>query len=495
MILEILGHNFHYEMENLCRVFFPYEKIKTKYIENENENEEIDEKKVTTILKTIDNKIELTVKVKLENIYKTIVRVIPSEHVELTNDYERQMAVCLFEAMTQLTGYMPSWGVLTGVRPSKLMSNLIKQCGEQRAKSYFTEKLLVSAEKTNLAITVARIEERIINNARRDYFSLYVSIPFCPSRCSYCSFVSHSITGTNAKKLLPGYVDNLCKEIKVTGETVNKLGLKLQSVYFGGGTPTTLNESDLSRICETVKDNFDLSHVDEYTVEAGRPDTITPEKLFVLKKNDVSRISINPQSFNDSVLKAVGRNHSAQCVLDAYKLARLLKFESINMDLIAGLPEDTLESFIKTLDTTLDLEPENITLHTLALKRSSSLVTQGNYIFEGEIASKMLLSAQEKLLSRGYQPYYMYRQSRSLGNLENVGWCKPGFEGIYNVFMMEECQTVLSVGAGAVTKLKQSEGSHIERIFNFKYPYEYNSRFAEIVSRKSGILEFYQRFG
>jgi len=490
MILRVIGHNFHYEMENLCRVFFPDEKIKTVY----NKNEGNEDKIVTTIFIKKEQTVNLTVEVQLGNAVNMCSCAVDINHNNLLAECERQMAVALFDSMVYLTGYIPSWGILTGVRPSKLMINLIKQCGEEGAASYFRNDLLVSSEKTNLAITVANAEAGIISRARKNCFSLYVSIPFCPSRCSYCSFVSHSITAVNARKLLPEYIENLFFELKKIGKIASMLGINPQTIYFGGGTPTSLEATDLERICKAIGKNFNLSYLDEYTVEAGRPDTITKEKLTTLKNNGVTRISINPQTFNDDVLEAIGRKHTSECTLKAYNLARLVGFESINMDLIAGLPKDSLEGFSNTLEISRNLAPENITVHTLALKRSSSLVTQGEKIFDCGKTAEMLNLAQNKLPISGYHPYYMYRQSRSVGNLENIGWCKPGYEGIYNVFMMEECQTVLSAGAGAVTKLKEKNGSHIERIFNFKYPYEYNSRFSELIERKKAISEFFSKY-
>ena len=239
-------------------------------------------------------------------------------------------------------------------------------------------------------------------------------------------------------------------------------------------------------------ENFDFSFCREYTIEAGRADTVTPEKLDVIKKYGVTRISINPQTFNDDVLVSIGRRHTVADVLDVYKTAREKGFDNINMDLIAGLTDDSYESFCSSVDKAISLNPENITLHTLALKRSSTIVTGGIDVESGETANKMLVYAQKQFCENGYIPYYMYRQSRSLGNLENVGWCKPGYECLYNVFMMEECHTVLAVGAGAVIKLKEPFGRNIERVFNYKYPYEYISRFDELIERKTKIKEFYE---
>lgn len=480
MILRVINHKFHYEMENLCRVFYPYESIRVVRDSDEGE----DALTVVTALEEKENGFRISVDVKINTFRKESEEMC--EHFE---DCERRMAVLLFEILRTATGYTPQWGILTGVRPSKLMNTLISENGTDNAVTYFNDKLLVSPRKTELALSVANAESKIMKMSDEKSFSLYVSIPFCPTRCNYCSFVSHSIA--QAKKLLPEYVDKLCEEIRQTAVIANELGLRLESVYWGGGTPTTLSAEQLERICTEIRNGFDFSELREYTIEAGRADTVTADKLDAMKAAGVGRISINPQTFNDSVLEAIGRRHTVADVKRVYAMAREKGFDNINMDLIAGLTSDTFESFCNSVDTAVALNPENITLHTLALKRSSTIVTGGVDVESGETANKMLEYAQNKFYSAGYIPYYMYRQSRSLGNLENVGWCKPGYECLYNVFMMEECHTVLAVGAGAVTKLKEPFGRNIERIFNFKYPYEYISRFETITERKKYIKEFY----
>lgn len=479
MILRIVNHRFHYEMENLCRVFYPYETIRVI----RDDSEELDD--ITVVTELCDG---YTVRVSV-NIHGTTGT--REKSVDDYDDCEREMAILLFSLLSEITGYVPKWGILTGVRPSKLMNSLINECGDEGAKNYFTDKLLVCEKKTELAYEVAKAEERIMSLSDEKSFSLYVSIPFCPTRCNYCSFVSHSIA--QAKKLLPEYVENLCKEIRQTAEIANSLGLRLESIYWGGGTPTTLSAEMLEKICAEINSDFDLSNLREYTIEAGRADTVTPEKLRVIKSAGVGRISINPQTFNDDVLKAIGRRHTVGDVVRVFDEARDAGFDNINMDLIAGLTDDTYESFCNSVDRAIAMDPENITLHTLALKRSSTIVTHGVDVQSGEIANKMLEYAQNRFYCAGYRPYYMYRQSRSLGNLENVGWCKDGFECLYNVFMMEECHTVLAVGAGAVTKLKDPYSRNIERIFNYKYPYEYNSRYEVIAERKEQIKEFYNK--
>lgn len=481
MILRVINNTFHYEAENLCRVFFPFEKIKVVKDSFEGTDRFI---VCTYLSNTSDGRYSIRVSAELDERSSEKNTVCRS-----FDGCELAMATLMFEIFREMTGYRPPWGVLTGVRPSKLMNSLIDLYSEDGAKAYFKNKLRVLPAKTELAAAVAERERKIMGLSSPESFSLYVSVPFCPSRCSYCSFVSHSVE--KAGKLIPEYVDKLCEEIEITGRIAGELGLRLESVYWGGGTPTTLEPDMLDRVCSRIEKCFNLSTIREYTVEAGRADTVTAEKLRVLKAHGVRRISINPQTFNDSVLEAIGRKHTVRQVFDAFSLARAEGFDNVNMDLIAGLTGDTVDSFRNSVDTAVSLKPENITLHTLALKRSSSIVTGGLYKKDEILTDKMLEYAAGKFNSGGYFPYYMYRQSKSVGNLENVGWCLEGFECLYNIFMMEECHTVLAVGAGAVTKLKEPDGRNIERIFNFKYPYEYNTRFGELMERKKRIVEFY----
>jgi oxygen-independent coproporphyrinogen-3 oxidase len=348
---------------------------------------------------------------------------------------------------------------------------------------------LVSPEKILLASKTMHREEKILAQNSPQDFSLYLSVPFCPTRCAYCSFVSSSVEKT--MKLIPQYVELLCKEIEAAAKQAEKLNLHLVSVYMGGGTPTTLTAQQLDQVLSCVKRSFDFSLCREYTVEAGRPDTITSEKLAVLKKWGTDRISINPQTLNDRVLEVIGRRHTAKQTREAFLMARKAGFENINMDLIVGLPGESVESFYDTLNTLLEWAPESITVHDLALKRSSRLYQEGKIQEDAAAACVMLDYADRILPENGYTPYYLYRQSRMVGNLENVGFAKPGFESPYNVFIMDESQHILGCGAGAVTKLcvPQKSGQRIRRIFNFKYPFEYISRHEEILERKKQVSE------
>lgn len=407
------------------------------------------------------------------------------------DDNELVSAQLLYKLLCDFTGLTQPWGILTGVRPVKLLRRLAEESSEEQAVKKFEKDFFVSNEKIALSRETEHNERKILELSKPESFSLYVGIPFCPSRCSYCSFVMASIE--RAEKLIEPYTKLLCEEIKRTAEIANKLGLRLETVYFGGGTPTTLSAEQLDTVLGTVNNSFDMSTCREFTVEAGRPDTIDIAKLFALKENKVDRISINPQTVNDEVLKTIGRKHTAQQFFDAFELARKCGFDNINTDLIAGLPTDTPESFKNSLDSIVRLNAECITVHTLCMKRASRLTTEGVTLDlqQARDAREMLAYTQNILGQNEYIPYYMYRQSRMVGNLENVGWSKRGFESLYNVYVMDETHTILACGSGGVTKLKRNNPDYLERIFNFKYPYEYIDRFDELIQRKSGIMQFY----
>lgn len=482
-----IGHSFDYEVQKLIGIFYPYEKLK--------------------VLKEYDTKNEQFIECRVENSGKTVtvdvkVNITDGSFAYNTiadcesTDKKCEEAVCgaLFICLREITGYSPAWGMLTGIRPAKLFLNLSNRFGEKEAQRIFKEVYYVSESKISLCKESAHREKSIIELSRPDSFSLYVSVPFCPTRCSYCSFVSHSVE--NSAHIIPEYVKKLCEEIEKTAEIINPIGINLESVYIGGGTPTALSAQQLDLIIKTLKNNFDFSRLREFTVEAGRPDTVDLLKLAVLKKNGVTRISINPQSMNDSVLETIGRKHTSEQTVRAYKMARDMGFDNINMDLIAGLPGDTVESFKKTVKEVIALNPESVTVHSLAFKRASEITKKKMFTGanESKIAGEMVDYARHELSKNKILPYYMYRQSKTVGNLENVGYAKPGFECLYNVFIMDETHSIIAMGASAVSKLREPFGGLIERIFNFKYPYEYISRFDEQISRKEKIAEFYDKY-
>lgn len=479
MNLYVKNHTFWFELENVTQLFFPNEKISVF--------REFDKTEEPYIFSELSDK--LTVKVKIGDFSAC-------KSADVSPDKEQnELVTCqmLYKILCDFTGIKQPWGMLTGVRPVKLLRKMSQKYGEQEAKNKLLNDYFVSKEKLRLAEQTEVNEKKILKLSRPESFSLYVGVPFCPSRCSYCSFVMSSIERAN--EMIAPYVELLCEEIKTTAEIANSLGLRLETVYFGGGTPTTLSSEQLNRVLGTVNSSFDMSACREFTVEGGRPDTIDSEKLYSLKENKVDRISINPQTINDDVLKEIGRKHTSEQFFDAFELARKCGFTNINTDLIAGLPTDTFESFVKSLDAMCSLNAECITVHTLCMKRASTLTTNGVVLNrkDAEIAGKMLEYTKEKLTNDSYIPYYLYRQSRMVGNLENVGWSKKGFESLYNVYVMDETHTILACGSGGVTKLRRAgaETDYLERIFNFKYPYEYVNRFSELIKKKDAISKFY----
>ncbi len=483
MIIYIVNHTYHYEAENLTRLFFPNTKLEV----SKEIPAELSAPYVYTELEKNNGEIIITTAVSIDDYSKTKKKTI----TDTDDNPELELALLLFEHFTEFTGITPPWGVLTGVRPIKLFRRLSKEVGYEYAADYFKSKFKVSDEKTALTVETERNESAVIELSQYNSYSLYISIPFCPSRCSYCSFVSASVERT--KHLVEPYAELLCRELAETAAYAKKLGLRLETVYMGGGTPTTLSAEQMHRVLTAVRENFDLSYCREFTVEAGRPDTITAEKLNTIMECGVDRISINPQTLNDDVLKNIGRHHTASQAIEMFNLAREHHFDHINMDLIAGLPGDTFESFKDTIDRIIDLSPESITIHTLSMKRASSLTMNGKMLDKQEAVTtaQMLSYANKMLHENNYSPYYLYRQTRMVGNMENTGWSKPGKEGIYNVFVMDETHTVLACGAGAVTKLKDNKNETLERIFNYKYPYEYINNFEEILKRKERIVSFY----
>lgn len=490
MKLYIINHTFHYEMENLIRLFFSNDKIEVCRDEQANFISPC----VITSLSNVENDfVAITATAKICDYFGSRTEKVSTNISNYDNECERVLATLIFYLLQEYTGHTPPWGILTGVRPIKLFRALTDEMGFENARSHYIEKFLVTEEKANLAIATEENEKAILDLSQDRSFSLYVSIPFCPSRCSYCSFVSQSIE--RAKKLIEPYVELLCTEIKSTADIVKKLGLRLETVYIGGGTPTTLEPYLLTRLLSTINNSFDMSTCREFTVEAGRPDTITEAKLKAILEGGADRISINPQTLNDDILELIGRKHTAQETIEAYQLARQVGFKHINMDLIAGLPTESYESFCNTLDQIIRLDPESITVHTLSMKKASDLTTQGMSLYkkDAENAAKMHVRCKLELSRCEYRPYYLYRQSRMVGNLENIGYAKKGYDGLYNVFVMDETHTIFGCGAGAVTKLKNPNTNYLERIFNYKYPYEYINQFEEMIKRKSAYEPFYEK--
>ncbi len=490
MHLYLRGNDFHFELENVCRLFLPLEKIITHHEET---LDSIDGLTIECEQEGMGDNIYLRCRVRLDDFDETAVQTIDEQTEDLQDACELELCTLLYHLLVKLLGFTHGWGLITGVRPIKLLRRLTAEMGADAAVAYFRDKLLVGEEKRVLCLTTLQNEDKILSLSRTESFSLYISIPFCPTRCDYCSFVSQTVV--QARKLIPDYVEQLCKEIAHTGALAKRLGLRLETVYFGGGTPTTLSAEQLTTLFRAVESSFDLSTLREYTVEAGRPDTVTPEKMAAIYAAGVSRVSINPQTLQPEVLAGIGRKHTVEQFYEAFEMARRAGLNNINTDLIAGLPGDTYVGFQDTLEKILALSPESVTVHTLSMKRASNIMLQHRPDFgvEDDAVQMVRLSAQ-KLPAAGYVPYYLYRQSRTVGNQENVGWSKPGYEGLYNVYIMDETHTILGCGAGAVSKLKQPGTDYLERIFNYKFPYEYNAGLDEMLRRKDTVSDFYDQY-
>lgn len=404
-------------------------------------------------------------------------------YIEQKNEYQSEKTILkhmLYKALSDYKNVQLPWGCLTGIRPTKLCYDLIKK-GIKKISlvNFLKNDYSVSEQKAKLCLDIIQNQQPLEHND--NLVDFYVNIPFCTTRCSYCSFISAEV-GKNECLIKP-YVDALIREIEFAKQIIRDKHLIVKNVYFGGGTPTALPTAELERILSVTCFN-----ADEFTVEAGRPDTITAEKLALLKKYNVSRISVNPQSFNDNVLKAIGRNHTAKQTIEAYNLAREYGFQ-INMDLIAGLPKETLKSFKENIDICIHLSPENITVHTLALKRGSTFANENADIFKKPLTEKMQEYAYEKITKNGYLPYYLYRQKNMVGNLQNIGYCKPKTKCDFNIESMEETISVLACGANAISKRIFNLENRIERYANCKDIKTYIGKVDEINEQKKKLFD------
>ena len=411
---------------------------------------------------------------------------------ELTADSISQRLIknAFYRAAMRSGHEKPAWGALTGVRPGKVFCSIMKKgASPDEAERRFIRDYDVSPERAALCRETSLVTQSAAASLGEKDVCLYVGIPFCPTRCSYCSFVSQSVE--KSMKLIEPFTDALMLEIGALARTVDALGFRVISVYMGGGTPTTLSAPQLDRLCSALEESFDLSDLREYTVEAGRPDTISEDKLRVLRSHGVDRISVNPQTMSDAVLETIGRKHTARDITDALEKVRRVGGFAVNMDLIAGLPSDTAEGFQATLDAVLALSPENITVHTLSLKKGSRITLEGSALPTVDEVSRMLDYAGERLASCGYAPYYLYRQKFMSGGFENVGWAKPGYVNLYNVCIMEELCSILALGGGGSTKLIAPDGGRNIRLFDPKYPTEYIEGIERICADKDKIREFY----
>ena len=414
----------------------------------------------------------------------------PADEYALRGCENRLVKLAFYRAALASGLPKPEWGSLSGVRPAKLMDAYLREgLSPRAAKGRFMREYFVSGSRAQLCLDAALAAQEAARSLDERDVCLYVGIPFCPTRCAYCSFVSQSVE--KSMKLMEPFLDALLLDIRATAAETRRAGLRPVALYMGGGTPTTLSAAQLDRLCAALEREFDLSALREYTVEAGRPDTITAEKLRVLRAHGVGRVSVNPQTMSDSVLEAIGRRHTAQDIVDALALVRECGGFEVNMDLIAGLPTDTAGGFSRTLDAVLSLAPENVTVHTLSLKRGSGLTLAGRPLPEAGEVRAMLDEAMERLAGSGYAPYYLYRQKNRAGGFENVGWTKPGSENLYNICIMEELCSILAMGAGGSTKLVADGGKRIKRFIAPKYPQEYINAAPGFAAGKERIGEFY----
>lgn len=414
----------------------------------------------------------------------------PADEYALRGCENRLVKLAFYRAALASGLPKPEWGSLSGVRPAKLVDGYLREgLSPRAAKGRFMREYFVSGSRAQLCLDAALAAQEAARSLDERDVCLYVGIPFCPTRCAYCSFVSQSVE--KSMKLMEPFLDALLLDIRATAAETRRAGLRPVALYMGGGTPTTLSAAQLDRLCAALEREFDLSALREYTVEAGRPDTITAEKLRVLRAHGVGRVSVNPQTMSDSVLEAIGRRHTAQDIVDALALVRECGGFEVNMDLIAGLPADTAGGFSRTLDAVLSLAPENVTVHTLSLKRGSGLTLAGRPLPEAGEVRAMLDEAMERLAGSGYAPYYLYRQKNMAGGFENVGWTKPGSENLYNICIMEELCSILAMGAGGSTKLVADGGKRIKRFIAPKYPQEYINAAPGFAAGKERIGEFY----
>lgn len=465
MKFDLVGHSFKYEVEQIMLAFFAFEEsvgIKSEIIRAGGE-------------------IICVSAVRAGGVAAGGEARIPSPAGE--RELKDLVKLSAFAAAKKISKASVPWGILSGVRPVKVAERLLETCDDPLKR--LTGHYMVSPEKAKLIIRLAEKTKGILKGAYKNGASLYVGIPFCPTRCLYCSFVSYAMEQSG--RFMAPYVNALKAELKAISGIFARSGQKLESVYIGGGTPTALPEPLLYEVLAALTGYFDFKGVREFCVEAGRADTITPQKLEIIKNFGASRICINPQSMDDETLSRIGRGHSAADVRAAFKMARAAGFDNINADIIAGLPGEDEESFQKTLFALGELAPEGMTVHTLYLKRSSRLKKEiGSFkIPAGDTAAKMLAMAQGAAAARGLAPYYLYRQKTTLDNLENTGYALPGRECLYNIYIMQERQTIFAAGAGGVTKLVG--GGEIKRIFNFKNPDDYIKQIDKIIERKARL--------
>ena len=490
MRLYLHGHEYKYAVEQMLLTMFPAER--PEYPDGKPEGERLEISLSHTAQRTT-----ACCALRINGgIYKgraQCANAAMTDELHTDRVCQRLIKDAIYRAALRSGCPRPAWGALTGVRPGKVLSSLIaEEHNEDKALRRFIREYDVSPARAQLCMTTTRETLRAAASLSPKDICLYVGIPFCPTRCAYCSFVSQSVE--KSMKLIPPFLEALEKEIAATAAQVNALGLRVVSVYMGGGTPTTLSAEQLDRLCSVLGDEFDLSAVREYTVEAGRPDTISADKLSVLRAHGVGRVSVNPQTMSDRVLELIGRRHTASDIERALQLVREVGGFDVNMDLIAGLPGDSAEGFRDTVEKVLALGAENITVHTLSLKKGSRITLEEVPIPGADEVAAMLDFAGDRLSAAGYSPYYLYRQKFMSGGFENVGWAKDGRVNLYNICIMEELCSIIAMGGGGSTKLIRPDDGRNIRIMAPKYPLEYINSIGTTCTEKAKILGFYNDF-
>ena len=478
MKLYLRGHDDRYAVEQLQLALFPDEPMEPADAPFSGDG-------AVSVLHVGTHWMTATTKLTLHG--KT-VRAMRRERAALADDVparRRLLQNCYYDAAMQLR-QPPEWGSLSGVRPTKLTTRCLLAGGTAKDADRLLEKTYhVTNERRRLCVECSEETVAAAGQLRPDDVSVYIGIPFCPTRCAYCSFVSASVE--RLQGLLPQFLDALEREIAHVGQLLRQYHKCVRTLYIGGGTPTTLSTPQMVRLMGAIRTHFDLTDLIEYTVEGGRPDTLDLEKLCTIRQNGCDRMSINPQTMNDAVLQTIGRRHSAAQTLDAFQAARAAGFDGINMDLIAGLPGDDVASFADSLAQVIALDPSNITVHTLALKKGADLFFERMQLPTAETVRQMLSGAETALRAAGYRPYYLYRQKYMSGSFENVGWCKPGYAGLYNIYMMEELHSIISLGGGGMTKINLADG-HLERFHNPKFPQQYIERIDDVLVQKNNAF-------
>ena len=470
MELKLMGHNSLYQVEQLQQALFS--------LDHPGE--------ATSAVQRAPKKIFFCTRIRVGDKVTYGSRQLLVEEDTAPNFYKCLRQSYFEAALPHLPEY-PAWGALAGVRPTKISTKHLLEGGTAAsANALLEEEYYVTPERRKLAIQCSEASVRAVAQTEKQDISLYIGIPFCPTRCSYCSFVSRTVG--KKKGLLEEYLQCLLREIEVTGKLLKDAGRTVRTLYIGGGTPTTLSAQQLEVLMSSIREHIDLSRCMEYTVEGGRPDTLTPEKLAIIKQMGADRISINPQTMIDPVLHACGRPHTAEDVRRVYQQAKDAGLKDINMDLIAGLPEDSFEGFQKSLDELISMEPANITVHTLALKKGADLFEKRGSLPSREEVAQMLNYSRQKLYEAGYQPYYLYRQKYMSGNYENIGWSRDNRDCLYNIYMMEELHPIVSLGGGGMSKVNLT-GGRLERFHNPKFPEQYIQQFDKVLEQKQALCQ------